>query len=338
VRNVPFSCFALTDSFSAVTWASGHVFIFCAPGLIFGGAEGVGSRFHVLGAQIHFRRYLGRRVTFSCFARPDSFSAVPRAWGPVFLFCAPGLVFGGIEGVGSRFHVVRSRMSFRRYRGRRVSFSSFARPDSFSRVTRVSRPIFMFCAPRLIFGDTEGVVSHFHVLRSRTLFRRCRSRRVPFSCFARPDSFSAVPSASCLVFMFCAHGHVFGGAKCVMSRFHVLRSRTRFRRYRGSRVSFSCFNLPDSFSAVPKASGPVFMFCEPGFIFGGTEVVGTRFQVLCSRTRFRRCQVRHVPFSCFVRPDSFSAVPWSSGPVFMFCASGLIFGGAMCVMTHYNVA
>jgi hypothetical protein len=44
-------------------------------------------------------------VPFSCFVRPDSFSTVPGALGPVFMFCAPGLMFGGTEGVESRFHV-----------------------------------------------------------------------------------------------------------------------------------------------------------------------------------------------------------------------------------------
>jgi ABC-type sulfate transport system permease subunit len=93
------------------------------------------------------------------------------------------------------------------------------------------------------------------------------------------------------VFMFCAPGHVFDGKEGVGSRFQVLRVQTRIRRYRGRRVAFSCFALPDSFSAVPKASGPIFMFCAP---------------------------------------DSFSAVPRASGPVFMFCAPGLVFGGAEC--------
>jgi hypothetical protein len=84
---------------------SGPDFIFCAPELVFGGIKGVASRFHVFRSQTRFRRYRGRRVPFSCFARPDSFSAVPRASGPVFIFCAPGLVFGGARGVGSLFNV-----------------------------------------------------------------------------------------------------------------------------------------------------------------------------------------------------------------------------------------
>jgi hypothetical protein len=80
------------------------------------------SRFHVLRALTYFRRYLGRRVSFSCFASPDSFSAVPRASSAVFMFCVPVLIFGGTKGVGSRFHVLRSRTRFRRYRRRRVPF------------------------------------------------------------------------------------------------------------------------------------------------------------------------------------------------------------------------
>jgi hypothetical protein len=95
--------------------ASGPVFMFGAPGRIFGGTEVVGSHFHVLRSMIRFRRYQGCRVPFTCFALPDPFSTVPTTWGPVFMFCAPGLIFGGIDGVGSRFHVLRSRTHFRRY-------------------------------------------------------------------------------------------------------------------------------------------------------------------------------------------------------------------------------
>jgi hypothetical protein len=190
---------------------------------------------------------------FSCFARPDSFlallrasvpflwfaildlfSAVPKAPCPVFIFSAPEHVLGDTEGVD---------------------------------------PIFMFCPPGLVFGSTEGVGSRFYVLRSRTRFLRYRGRRVPFSCFARPESFSAVPRASGPVLMFCAPGLVFGGIEGVGYRFHVLRSRTRFRRCRRPQVSFSCFVLSGTFSEVRRASGPVFMFCAPGLSFaGGTHV------------------------------------------------------------------
>jgi hypothetical protein len=150
------------------TRTSGLVFMFCVPGLVFGGTEGVRSRFHVLRSRTRFRRCRGRRVPFSCFAFPDSFSVVSKALGLVFMF-------------------FRARTRFRRYRGRQLQFSSFVRPDSFSTVLRASRPDFMFCASGLVFGGSEGVGSRFHVFRARTRFRRCRGRRVPFSCFALPD-------------------------------------------------------------------------------------------------------------------------------------------------------
>jgi hypothetical protein len=326
----------------------------CAPGLVFGGTEGVASHFHVMRSRTRFRRYRGRRVPFSCFARPDSFrryrgrrvlfssfalpdsfSAVPRASGLVFMFCVPVLVFGDTEGVGSRFQVVRSRTRFWRCGVRRLLFSCFALPDSFSAVPRASNPVFMFCALRIVFGGIEDIGSRFHVLRARTHFRRYRGRRVPFSCFALPDSFSAVPSSSGPVFMFCDTELVFGGTEGVASRFHVMSSRTRFRRYRGRRVPFSCFTLLELFSTVSRASGPVFMFCAPGLIFGGTEDVGSHFHVLRSRTRLRRYRGRLVPFSCFARPDSFSAVPTASGNVCMFCAPGLVFGGSRLLFSCF---
>jgi hypothetical protein len=163
--------------------------MFCAPGRY----QGRRSRFHVLRPRTHFRLYRGRQIPFSYFALPDTFSAVSWASFTVLTFCAPGLVFGGSKCVGSRFHVLRDRARFRRYRGRRVPFPRFSLPDifsvvlwalgpgfmfslsnSFSAVQWASGPVFMFCAPRLIFGGTEGVVSRFHVLRSRTHFRRNR--------------------------------------------------------------------------------------------------------------------------------------------------------------------
>jgi hypothetical protein len=65
--------------------------------------------------------------------------------GPVFMFCTPGLVFGGTKGVDSCFHL-------------------FSFPDSFSAVHRVSSLVFLFCAPDLIFDGTEGIGYRFHVL------------------------------------------------------------------------------------------------------------------------------------------------------------------------------
>jgi hypothetical protein len=88
--------------------------MFCAPGLLSGGTEDVGSHFHVLRSWTRFPRYRGRRVSFSCFMRLESFSAVPRAPRPVFMIYAPGLVFGVTECVGARFHVLRARTRFRR--------------------------------------------------------------------------------------------------------------------------------------------------------------------------------------------------------------------------------
>jgi hypothetical protein len=291
------------------------VFMFCAPGLVFGGTEGVGFRFHLLRSRTRFWRIGGRRVPFSCFACPNSFSAVPTASCPVLMFYAPGQRCGG----------------------RRVQFSCFALPDSFSAVPRVSGPIFMFSAPELFFGGTDGVGCHFHVLRARTRIRRYRWHRVPFSCFARPNSFSAVSTASCPVFMFCALELVFGGTEGVGSRFHVLRARTRFRRYRGRQVPFSCFALPDTFLKVRRSSGPVFMSCALRLVFGGTEGVGSRLHVLRARTHFPRYRRRLVPFSCFALPNSFSAVPRVSGPIFMFSAPELFFGGTDGVGSRFHV-
>jgi hypothetical protein len=110
-----------------------------------------------------------------------------RATGPVFMLCSPGLVFGGTEGVGSRLNVLRAWTRFRQYRRRRVPFSCFTVPESFWAVLRPSELIFKFCAPEQVFGGTEGVGSHFHVLRYQTLFGHYRGRRVRFSCFALPD-------------------------------------------------------------------------------------------------------------------------------------------------------
>jgi hypothetical protein len=197
-------------------------------------------------------------VPFSCFVFPDSFLGVPTASGPGFMFCAPGLIFGSTEGIGSLFHVLRSETRFRRYRVRRVPFSRFARPDSFFAVPNPSGPVFMVCASRLVFGDNVGVESYFHVLSAQTRFRRYRGCRVPYSCFALSDSFSMVPRALGTFFMFCAPGLIFDGndgfgsrfhllrfrtnfrrcRMCVGSRFHVLRTRIHFRRYRGCQDPF----------------------------------------------------------------------------------------------------
>jgi hypothetical protein len=202
------------------------------------------------------------------------------------MFPAPGHVFGCTEGVGSRFHIFLFRTRFRQYRGPRVPFSFLVRPDSFSAVPTTSNSIVNFSSPGHVFDGTEGVGSRFHVLRARThfggtrcvgcsflvlcaqtRFRRYRGRRASFSCLALPESFSCF-------------GH--------RVPFLCFPRPDSFWRYRVRRVPFSCFVRPDSFSAVKRVSGPVFMFCAPGIVFGGTEGVGSRFFVFRSRTRFRR--------------------------------------------------
>jgi len=158
-----------------------------------------------LRARTHFRRYRGHLVPLSCFALRVSFSVVTRASTPVIIFCSLGLIFGGMVGVGSCFHVLRSRCHFLRFRGRRLPFSFFALYDSFSAIPRATSPIFMFCAPELVFDGIEGAGSHFHVMCYECHFPQHQGRRVPFSCFALPDSFSTVPQASAPVFILCTH-------------------------------------------------------------------------------------------------------------------------------------
>jgi hypothetical protein len=109
------------------------------------------------------------------------------------MFCVPELVFGGSEGVKSNFQILRSRIGFQRYRVRRVPFSCFALPGTFSAVPRALGPVFMFCAPRLIFIGTEVLESCIHVFHSHTSFRHNQGRRVQLSCFPLSDSFSTVP-------------------------------------------------------------------------------------------------------------------------------------------------
>jgi hypothetical protein len=200
---------------------------------------------------------------------------------------------------GSIFHILRSRTHIQRYRGRRVLFSCFALLDPFWAIPRAPPLVFIYYAPGLIFQRYQGRQVRFHVLRSRTIFRRYRQRRVPFLCFALSESFSAIPRASGPFLVFCAPGLVLGGTEGARSSFHVLRSRIYFGRYRGRRFQFSCiaildsfsavsrasgpvfiFALPDSYLAVPRAPNPVFMFCALGPVSGGTEGIGSRFHVL----------------------------------------------------------
>jgi hypothetical protein len=164
---------------------------------------------------------------------------VLRASGLIFIVCGLGIFLGGTEGVGSRFHVLRSRTHFRRYQGRRVRFSCFVLPESFWAVSAASSPVFMFYAHGLVWGCTEGARPHFHVLRSRNGLGTYQRRKGPFSSFSLPDMFLAVSRASGPVFIFCAPRLILGGTVGDGSRFHVLRSRTRFRQYRGHWVPFS---------------------------------------------------------------------------------------------------
>jgi hypothetical protein len=155
-----FSCFACPNSFPSVPRAM-VLFSCFASGLVFDGTEGVGSYFLVLHSWTRFRRYRGRPIPFSCFSLPDMFYG-----STVFMFCAPGLIFDGTEDVRSCFLILRSLTHFRWYRGRPIPFSCFSLLDMFLAVPRASGPVFLFCAPGLIFGDTEGVGSLFHVMRS----------------------------------------------------------------------------------------------------------------------------------------------------------------------------
>jgi hypothetical protein len=316
-HQVSFSCFTLPVSFSTVPRASSPVFMFCAPKLIFDEIVFVGSYFNVLSSLTRFRRYRGRQVQFSCCVLPESFSTIKRRQFPFSYFALSD--------------------SFWRYRGHQVSFSCFTLPVSFSTVPRASSPIFLFCSLEHIFDGTVCIRSLFHVLRSRTHFQRYQRRRVPFSCFALPKSFSTLPRTSGAVFIFCAPELVFDDTEGVGSRVHFLRSRTHFRRFRGRRVQFSCFVLSKSFSTKPWALGTVFMFHAPEFIFTGTEGTGSRFNVLRSRTHFNRYRGPRVPYSCFSLPESFSEVPRATGPVFMFCAPRLFLGGTEIVGSRFHV-
>jgi hypothetical protein len=149
-------------------------------------------------------------------------------------------------------------------------FSCYAPPDPIWAEPRASSPVFMFRTPELLFDFTDGFECRFHVLCSRSCFRRYRGRRVPFSCFAIPDSFPAVPRTSGPICMFGAPGHVFRGTKALL----------------------------DSFSTVKRVSDPVLMLCAPRLVFNGTENDGSRLHVLRSRTRFGRYRGRRVQFPC----------------------------------------
>jgi hypothetical protein len=301
--------------------------MFCAPGQYFGRYRGCQVLLSCFALADSFWAVPRAPVAVFMFCAPDTFLAVPRASSPVFMFCAPGLFLGVTEGFRSRFHVLRSRTHygryrfqvlryltrFRQYRGRRGPFSGFALPNSFLTLPRPSRLDLRFCATGLFLGVSEGAGFRFHVLCSRASFGRYQGCEVTFSSFSLPDSFSTVPKASGLVFMFCAPGLGSGGTVGVGYHFQVLCSRTRFQRYRGHRGSFSCFE-------ILRVYGLVVIFCAPGLFLDVIEGVGSRFHVLSSRNHFGRYRGRRVPFSCFVLPDSFSTVARTLGPIGIFCA------------------
>jgi hypothetical protein len=190
--------------------------MFCAPGIIFGYAEGAGFDCHILRSRNHLGRYRQRQVPFSCFALPNSFLAILRAPGPVFMFYSLGLILVDTVGAESRFQVLRFHTRLGLYRGRQIPFSSFALQNSFLTITRASGHIFMYCAPKLFFSGTECVRSYFNVCTSELIL--------------------GVLRAPGPVFMFCAPELIFHGTEGVGTRFHVLHCWTRFRRYRGRRV------------------------------------------------------------------------------------------------------
>jgi hypothetical protein len=64
-------------------------------------------------------------------------------------------------------------------------------------------------------------------------------------------------------------------------------------------------------------SGPVFIFCTPRLILGGSEGVMFSFHVLRFLTHFRRYRGRRVAFSYFAHSVSFFAVPRASDSVLL---------------------
>jgi hypothetical protein len=197
-----------------------------------------------------FRQYGWRQIHFSYFTLTYSFWTVPRAPCPIFTFCALRLIFGGTEGAGSIFHILRSWTRFRRYRGCQALFSCFVLPDSFSAVPRASGSLFMSCAPELVFSSTEGTCPIFMFCVPGLIFGGTEGARSTFH--ALPNLFSAVPMALGPLFMrsqthfgryrgrrihfSCASGLIFDDTEGVGSTFNVLRFRTCFRRYRGCQV------------------------------------------------------------------------------------------------------
>jgi hypothetical protein len=99
----------------------------------------------------------------------------------------------------------------------------------------------MFCAVRLVFDGNEGTSVQFSCLCSQNRFLWHRGRQVQISSFALPDTFSAKLRAPDPIFMFCAPEPKFGGIEGAVSSFHVLRSKTHCRQYRGHQIQFFRF-------------------------------------------------------------------------------------------------
>jgi hypothetical protein len=76
------------------------------------------------------------------------------------MFCAPEHVFGGTEGVGARFQVLRSQTLFGCTVGVRYRLKVLRSRTRFWRYRGRQVP-FKFCAPVLDFDGTEGVGSRF---------------------------------------------------------------------------------------------------------------------------------------------------------------------------------
>jgi hypothetical protein len=161
-----------------------------------------------------------------------------------------------------------------------------------------------------------------------------------------------VPRASSKVFKFQAPGLISSGTESVRFNFQILSAWTHFRRYKGRRVQFPSFVLPDSFLVIPRMLGPVFKFHAPELIFGGIESVKSSFQVRAPKLIFGSTegvgssfQVSHSrTYFKFTLQESLSAIQKASGPVFKFGIVELIFGGIngaksnfqfSCSKTHF---
>jgi hypothetical protein len=125
----------------------------------------------------------------------------------------------------------------------------------------------LFCAQDFLVGQIEllrGLLATFMI---------CGPFLLPFSF---PFSYALLSTIDIYFYLL----------SCLSLRFfkgkHL--SRARFRRYGGRSVSISC----TEWIADGGTESPVFMFCAPEIVFGGTEGIGSRFQVLRARTHFRR--------------------------------------------------